>query len=154
MSRSRSAIACIAMVAGMVAAGVAACSDSPTGDAPALDGVFDLVTVNGEPLPYTYHIDTQTGMPRSYAVSRNELTFGRYDRVTRVERLTIDFAGEDTTVLTYRVEGDQLMINYPVNGAYPQYSDTGTIAGTTLYLRVKHVRDRRNVNLDYFYSMR
>lgn len=107
-------------------------SDSPTGSS-TLSGTFDLSTVDGGALP---HFIWRTEPGDSLFVTGGEvrvLSRGRASIVQRRRWHTPSGGPQaedsDTLVLTYRENGSTILIDYPT------YTDTGTIAGSTLAVR-------------------
>ena len=115
--------------------------DSPTGSS-GFDGVFDLVSVSGAPLPLLEFINMT---PDTLFLTGGEIRVLSRGHLSLVQRTRWHTAGSgpqpeesDTLVLSYREAGAQLLIDYPVGAPYGPYTDTATfVGGESVTVRAK-----------------
>jgi hypothetical protein len=123
--RSRRALAAAIVLLGPLACG----GDSPT-ESSAFSGVFDLVTVDAIPLPRLEYI-TDNG--DTLFITGGEIRVLSRGRLSLVQRVRWHRRGggafpeqSDTLVLSYRLSGSQLLINYSSSVPSGPYTDTAT----------------------------
>lgn len=121
--------------------GSLSCSgDSPTGSS-GFNGVFDLVSVSGAPLPLLEFINMT---PDTLFLTGGEIRVLSRGRLSFAQRTRWHTAGSgpqpeesDTLVLSYRESGSRLLIDYPAGAPYGPYTDTATFDGEVLTVQAK-----------------
>ncbi len=100
------------------------CNDSPTGTTEQLLGTWDLISVNGEQLPY------QNPTP-TYSVRSGSVTFFedfRYEKVRTIEGWNVRDAQTETG--SFEFDGERITMTQDATGL--DYSGTATKGRVTL----------------------
>jgi hypothetical protein len=125
-------------------------STEPGGDEVA--GTYQLVSVNGSPLPYEYVRKVVEGMTIVYSVHDARLEFRTRSRVYDIRTLDFLDPRPDTLVSGYRLEGTMLLLSQPNTPAYPAYTDTGTFENSVIIIRRRHLAGAPDINALFVYS--
>lgn len=114
--------------------------DGPTGNA-GIAGTFDLVTVDGVAPPRIELINMSLDTLFFVGGELRVLTRGRISMVRRhrwhssaTGPLPVD---PDTVIVSYRLAGTELLLDYPVTAPYGPYTDTASVAGDAITVRTK-----------------
>lgn len=114
----------------LLAVALVACSGSKVVNPIVYVGTYDLVSINGLPLPASSGDD---GGNHYVAVSGN--TILRADKSFTKNHLIITYNSSNVQTATtpevyngtYAIDGNNISFNYPANGAQPAHSVTGVI---------------------------
>ena len=136
--------------AAVLAAGLLACGES-TEPSREIRGSFQLVSVNGSPLPYAYVSRVVEGMLTEYRVLDGRMEFRTRQRVFDIRSLTFLSTRPDTLVSGYRVDGTRLFLSRSSTVPLPAYTDTGTIEPSVLTMRMQHLDGAPNVGAVFVY---
>jgi hypothetical protein len=135
----------------LVVTAATSCGDSngPAG----LTGTFQLVTVNGEPLPYVIPI----GFGSRNIVSGAIVFRGRGRLLDVREYQSVGATGPqepvaDTLAQAYTLAGTRLLVSRSAAGGAQVYADTGTVEGSFITLEVRDVQELRNKNLEMVFQ--
>lgn len=134
----------------VLAAGLLACGGS-TEPSPEIRGTFQLVSVNGSPLPYAYVSRVVEGMLVEHRVLDGRMEFRTRQRVFDIRTLTFLDPRPDTLVSGYRVDGTRLFLSRSSTVPLPAYTDTGTIEPSVLTMRMQHLDGAPNIGAVFVY---
>jgi hypothetical protein len=135
----------------IVVGGLLACGGS-TEPAPEIRGTYQLVTVNGSPLPYTYISRVVDGMLIEHLVLDGRIEFRSRYRVFDIRSLTFISTRPDTLVSGYSVDGTRLHFSRSSTVPLPAYTDTGTLEPPVLTMRMQHLAGAPNIGATFVYT--
>ncbi len=141
----------VAARAALLAAVLLACGGS-TEPAPEISGTYQLVTVNGSPLPYAYISRVVDGMLIEHRVLDGQIEFRSRYRVFDIRSLTFISTRPDTLVSGYSVDGTRLLFLRSSTVPLPAYTDTGTLEPPVLTMRMQHLAGAPNVGATFVYT--
>jgi hypothetical protein len=118
----------LAIVLGLVAGGCG--GDGPT-ESGGLSGTFDLVTIDGVPPPKLELINMALDTLFFTGAEMRVLSRGRLSMVRR-HRWHSSANGPlpespDTAIVTFRLSGTELLLEYPVSVPFGPYTDTAEV---------------------------
>lgn len=140
----------VAARAGLLATVLLACGGS-TEPSQEIRGSFQLVSVNGSPLPYAYVSRVVEGMLIEYRVLDGQMEFRTRQRVFDIRSLSFLSTRPDTLVSGYRVDGTRLFLSRSSTVPLPAYTDTGTIEPNVLTMRMQHLDGAPNIGAVFTY---
>lgn len=117
-----------------------------------LRGSYELLSVNGEPLPYVYYHNVVEGRVVEYRVHAGSIEFRTRSRVYDIR--TVDFLDPrpDTIVSGYALDGSQLLFIRSATAAREAYTDTGTYEPDILTMRMRHLPGMQDANDVFLYG--
>jgi hypothetical protein len=120
----------IPILAIFLLAAISCSGDGPTGNG-GLSGTFDLVTVDGVPPPKVESINMSLDTLFFTGAEMRVLSRGRISMVRR-HRWHSSARGPlpedpDTAIVSYRLSGTELLLQYPVTVPYGPYTDTAEV---------------------------
>lgn len=95
--------------------------------------------MNGDSLPYVYAERVVEGRLIQYRVHEARVEFRTRQRVYDIRTLDFLNTSPDTLIAGYAVEGSRVLFIRGATAAQAAYTDTGSVAGTTLTMRVRHL---------------
>lgn len=116
-----------------------------------LQGTYHLRLVNGDTVPYVYYHYPIVGGVVEYKVLDARVEFRTRHRLYDIRRLTYDVPIPDTLIAAYSVEGSRLLFARPATLTQPAHTDTGTIAGDQLTMRIRHLAGVENAYATFTY---
>jgi hypothetical protein len=134
----------------LVTAG-AACGGSTGPGGGEIRGTYRLVLVNGETLPYPYYHNVFEGRTIVYNVHEARLEFRTRNRVYDIRTLDFLDPRPDTLIAAYSVNGSQLLLTRPTTPAQEGHTDTGSVVGDALTLRIRHLAGTPDVYATFSY---
>ncbi|HSJ64632.1 MAG TPA: hypothetical protein VK922_12130 [Gemmatimonadaceae bacterium] len=135
----------------LLAAAGAACGGSTGPGGGEIRGTFRLVRVNGDTLPYPYYHNVVEGRTVEYKVHEARLEFRTRNRVYDIRTLDFLDPRPDTLIAGYSVSGTQLLLTRPTTPAQAAHTDTGSIAGDALTIRIRHLAGTPDVYATFSY---
>ncbi len=129
----------------------AACGGSGATDASAMQGKYLLESVNDSGLPYVYQRVVLPFEVRLYSVKAGRLEFHSRGRILDISSYSIPETWPDTLVGGFSVSGTRVVISRPLLAGAPPHSDTGTVSGDEIVLRVRDLPGRPLANRTFRY---
>jgi hypothetical protein len=141
-----------------VAAVAAACGDDPTGSASDFAGTYNLTSVNGASMPFTYATGVFGG--RLEVVGGRIVVRSRGRLLYIIDHRSVDGGGQvgptesDTTVIAFETRGDRVMLKHPRPFQPDSYVDTATVDSRTrtLTLRARELLPNYRSGYTLFYT--
>lgn len=141
--RARRVLALLAALAG--------CSGSTDPAGPEILGTFQLTAVNGGPLPAVYYHAEVEGRVIQYRVHDGRIEFRTRHRIYDIRTLDFLDPRPDTLIAGYSSAGTQLLFTRQATPAHAAHTDTGTIDGDVLTMRIRHLAGRPNAYATFTY---